>query len=128
MTVRVHIQLGTTNLVMTVETAVNAVIFAVIGDIQRREHLHRVAEMLARFRLCALCHLFKERQRRGRQQCAEVLRRENVLAKRMVPRNWVNKDGSYVTQEFVNYVEPLIQGDYQPFMVNGLPQHLVLKR
>ena len=78
----VHIQLGTTNLVMTVETAVNAVIFAVIGDIQRREHLHRVAEMLARFRLCALCHLFKERQRRGRQQCAEVLRRENVLAKR----------------------------------------------
>ena len=46
----------------------------------------------------------------------------------VVPRNWVNKDGSYVTQEFVNYVEPLIQGDYQPFMVNGLPQHLVLKR
>ena len=45
-----------------------------------------------------------------------------------VPRSWVNKDGSYVTQEFVNYVEPLIQGDYQPFMVNGLPQHLVLKR
>ena len=47
---------------------------------------------------------------------------------KVVPRNWVNKDGSYVKQEFVNYVEPLIQGDYQPFMVNGLPQHLVLKR
>lgn len=47
---------------------------------------------------------------------------------KVVPRNWVNKDGSYVTQEFVSYVEPLIQGDYQPFMVNGLPQHLVLKR
>ena len=78
----VHIQLGTTNLVMTVKTAVNAVIFAVIGDVQRREHLHRVAEMLARFGLCALRHLLKERQRRGRQQCAEVLRRENVLAKR----------------------------------------------
>lgn len=47
---------------------------------------------------------------------------------KVVPRNWVNKDGSYVTQEFVSYVEPLIQGDYQPFMVNGLPQHLVLRR
>lgn len=47
---------------------------------------------------------------------------------KLVPRNWVTKDGSYVTEEFVNYVEPLIQGDYQPFMVNGLPQHLVLKR
>ncbi len=47
---------------------------------------------------------------------------------KLVPRNWVTRDGSYVTQEFIDYVEPLIQGDYQPFMVNGLPQHLVLRR
>ena len=47
---------------------------------------------------------------------------------KLVPRNWVTRDGSYVTQDFINYVEPLIQGDYQPFMVNGLPQHLVLRR
>ncbi|MGN0373715.1 MAG: 6-phosphofructokinase [Enterocloster sp.] len=47
---------------------------------------------------------------------------------KLVPRNWVNKEGNYVTQEFIDYVEPLIQGDYQPFMVNGLPQHLVLKK
>ena len=33
-----------------------------------------------------------------------------------------------MTEEFVNYIEPLIQGDYQPFMVNGLPQHLVLRK
>ena len=47
---------------------------------------------------------------------------------KLVPRNWMNKEGNYVTDEFINYVEPLILGDYQPFMVNGLPQHLVLKR
>ncbi len=47
---------------------------------------------------------------------------------KLVPRNWVNKEGNYVTEEFIDYVKPLIQGDYQPFMVNGLPQHLVLKR
>ena len=47
---------------------------------------------------------------------------------KLVPREWVNKEGNYVTDEFVNYVKPLIQGDYQPFMVNGLPQHLVLKK
>ena len=47
---------------------------------------------------------------------------------KMVPRNWVNREGNYVTDEFINYIEPLIQGDYQPFMVNGLPQHLVLKK
>lgn len=47
---------------------------------------------------------------------------------KLVPRSWVNREGNYVTREFIDYVEPLIQGDYQPFMVNGLPQHLVLKR
>ena len=47
---------------------------------------------------------------------------------KLVPRNWMNRDGNYVTQEFINYIEPLIHGDYQPFMVNGLPQHLVLKK
>lgn len=47
---------------------------------------------------------------------------------KVVPRSWMNKEGNYVTDEFINYIEPLIQGDYQPFMVNGLPQHLVLRR
>ena len=47
---------------------------------------------------------------------------------KLVPRAWMNKEGNYVTDEFINYVEPLILGDYQPFMVNGLPQHLVLKK
>ena len=47
---------------------------------------------------------------------------------KLVPRSWVNKEGNYVTDEFINYIEPLIHGDYQPFMVNGLPQHLVLKK
>ena len=45
-----------------------------------------------------------------------------------VPRAWLNETADYVTEEFINYIEPLIQGDYPPFMVNGLPQHLVLKK
>ena len=45
-----------------------------------------------------------------------------------VPRSWMNETADYVTEEFINYIEPLIQGDYPPFMVNGLPQHLVLKK
>jgi len=47
---------------------------------------------------------------------------------KLVPRSWVNEEGNYITDEFINYIEPLIQGDYQPFMVNGLPQHLVLNK
>ena len=45
---------------------------------------------------------------------------------KLVPRKWINKDGDYVTDEFVNYVRPLIQGDYQPMMVDGLPRHLTM--
>ncbi|MGC4018344.1 MAG: 6-phosphofructokinase [Muricomes sp.] len=43
---------------------------------------------------------------------------------KLVPRNWVNEDGSYVADAFVNYVRPLIQGDVSPVMVDGIPRHL----
>ena len=45
---------------------------------------------------------------------------------KLVPREWMNKDATNVTKDFVDYIKPLIQGDYQPIMVNGLPRHLVL--
>lgn len=43
---------------------------------------------------------------------------------KLVPREWVNKEGDYVTEEFINYVRPLIQGDVSPIMVDGIPRHL----
>jgi len=43
---------------------------------------------------------------------------------KLVPRDWVNAEGTYVTEEFVNYVRPLIQGDVSPIMVDGIPRHL----
>lgn len=43
---------------------------------------------------------------------------------KVVPREWVNEEGTYVTNQFVNYVRPLIQGDVSPVMVNGIPRHL----
>ena len=43
---------------------------------------------------------------------------------KLVPRNWVNEDGTYVTNEFISYVKPLIQGDVSPVMVDGIPRHL----
>ena len=46
---------------------------------------------------------------------------------KLVPRNWINSKGTYVTQDFIDYVRPLIQGDYPCVMVNGLPRHLYLK-
>ena len=43
---------------------------------------------------------------------------------RLVPREWITKDGTYVTSDFITYVRPLIQGDVGPIMVDGIPRHL----
>ena len=45
---------------------------------------------------------------------------------KLVPRAWINEEGDYVTEEFVDYVYPLIQGHYNPMMVAGLPRHLTM--
>lgn len=41
-----------------------------------------------------------------------------------VPREWINESGDYVTEEFVNYIRPLIQAELTPIMADGLPRHL----
>jgi 6-phosphofructokinase 1 len=43
-----------------------------------------------------------------------------------VPREWINKEGNNVTQDLVDYIRPLISGDYPSVMVGGLPRHLYL--
>lgn len=43
---------------------------------------------------------------------------------KLVPREWVNEEGDYVTEEFISYIRPLIQGDVSPVVVDGIPRHL----
>ena len=59
-------------------------------------------------------------------QCATAVKNVHKIAndERLVPREWVNKEGTYVTDEFKRYVRPLIQGDMPPVMVDGIPRHL----
>ena len=59
-------------------------------------------------------------------QCGTEVKDVHKIAndERLVPRNWVNEEGTYVTDEFVTYVRPLIQGDVSPVMVDGIPRHL----
>lgn len=60
-------------------------------------------------------------------QCGTEVKDVHKIAndEKLVPRNWVSKDGTYVTNEFVSYVKPLIQGDVSPVMVDGIPRHLL---
>ena len=45
-----------------------------------------------------------------------------------VPREWITGDGAWVTDEFISYVRPLIQGDVPPVMVDGIPRYLYHKK
>ncbi len=60
-------------------------------------------------------------------QCGTEVKDVHKIAndEKLVPRNWVSKDGTYVTNEFISYVKPLIQGDVSPVMVDGIPRHLL---
>ena len=59
-------------------------------------------------------------------QCGTEVKDVHKIAndEKLVPRNWVNEEGTYVTNEFISYVRPLIQGDVSPVMVDGIPRHL----
>ena len=59
-------------------------------------------------------------------QCGTEVKDVHKIAndEKLVPREWVNEDGTYVTNEFISYVRPLIQGDVSPVMVDGIPRHL----
>jgi len=59
-------------------------------------------------------------------QCGTEVKDVHKIAndEKLVPREWISKDGSYVTDDFITYVRPLIQGDVQPIMVDGIPRHL----
>ena len=43
-----------------------------------------------------------------------------------VPKEWTTQNGTYVSQEFIDYARPLIIGELTPFMVDGLPRHLTI--
>ena len=59
-------------------------------------------------------------------QCTTGLRDVHKVSnvEKTVPREWINEEGDYVTQEFIDYVKPLIDGEVPPIMMDGVPRHL----
>ena len=49
-------------------------------------------------------------------------------AEKKVPLEWIKADNSGLTQEFIDYALPLIQGDYKAPLVDGLPRFVNLKK
>lgn len=52
-------------------------------------------------------------------EIADVANRE-----RKVPFDWIREDGMGVTDDFVRYIRPLVQGEVSPLFVGGLPHHI----
>lgn len=62
-------------------------------------------------------------------QCTTELYSVEEIANRekKVPLEWIKEDQTGMTDEFLTYARPLIQGELSPFYVNGLPMQLRLK-
>ena len=53
---------------------------------------------------------------------------EVANAEKTVPLEWINEEGNGVTDDFIKYALPLIQGDSCPPMEDGLPRFAKLKK
>lgn len=45
-------------------------------------------------------------------------------AEKTIPQDWITEDGTYLTEDFITYCRPLIQGEVKTITENGLPKHL----
>ncbi len=54
----------------------------------------------------------------------------NLIAnlEKCVPTEWIINDNTDVSAEFIEYASPLIIGELNPFMVDGLPRHLFIDK
>ncbi|MDR3294679.1 MAG: 6-phosphofructokinase [Clostridiales Family XIII bacterium] len=71
-----------------------------------------------------------EREPGAEYKCKTVLVDlvEVANAEKKIPRSWINEAGNGLLQPFIDYVSPLIQGETQLAMQEGLPQFANLKR
>lgn len=51
---------------------------------------------------------------------------EVANVERKVPQEWITNDGTFVSDEFIEYAKPLIQGELDAYYADGVPQHLKL--
>lgn len=73
---------------------------------------------------------FKRIELNGSYSCDYILLPLNKVAnyEKKVPREWINADGCNVTDEFINYVLPLIQGEPERVYEHSLPRYTKLKK
>lgn len=76
------------------------------------------------------CMVAFERAESEAYQCRMKLLPLDQVAntEKVVPREWINEAGNFVTEDFVHYALPLIQGESSPPKEDGLPRWARLKK
>ena len=71
-----------------------------------------------------------ERQEGAEYKCEYKLLPLELAAntEKTVPQEWIINNGTYVSDEFVKYALPLIQGDCKAPLEDGLPRFARLKK
>jgi 6-phosphofructokinase 1 len=66
----------------------------------------------------------------GSYACKLILQPLSVVAnaEKKVPRDWITPEGNNVTDAFIDYALPLIQGENKRILENGLPRFAHLKK
>jgi len=73
---------------------------------------------------------FTRETKNGAYHCGITFQPLNICAnaEKKIPREWITENGTFVTQEFIDYVLPLIQGDNKRKQENSLPRFAKLKK
>lgn len=56
--------------------------------------------------------------------CGEVGLEKVANVEKKIPREWINAEGNYVTDEFINYCRPLLEGRAEVPEKDGLPDYV----
>ena len=54
--------------------------------------------------------------------------RDVANAEKKVPREWINREGNFPTEDFIHYARPLVEGEVKVPIAGGVPRYTRLKR
>lgn len=73
---------------------------------------------------------YERSEKNGKYFCKYILVNLSAVAntEKKIPRDWINEDGTGLTQDYINYALPLIEGESKPPIEDGLPRFAKLKK
>ena len=100
------------------------------ADVEEAEMAGRVAVESAIAGETGKMVAFERGEKDGQYVCTPKLIPLTAVAnaEKKVPLEWITPDGNFVTDEFIDYVLPLIQGEPERPVVSSLPRYAKLKK